>query len=88
MSIRDELHALIDVLPDSDLQALRTVLAVSSMPDFVDLPTLIEQQGVVPLTDPLALAEDIWPDDEEVDEFLAARAAWQYEGEDGRSLRP
>jgi hypothetical protein len=82
MSIKEDVHRLVETLSEEELRTLRDALRAPTLPDFVDLPTLIDQQAVAPLTDPLALAEGVWPEDEEVDEFLAARAAWQHEGED------
>ena len=82
MSIKEELHRLIDALPESELIAVRHLLRKPRLPEYIDLPALIAQQGFTPLHDPLALAEGIWPEDEPVDDFLTARETWRREGED------
>ena len=82
MSIKEELHRLVDELPDSELAALPRLLRGPRLPDRIDLSTLLARQAVAPMSDPLGLVEGIWPEEESVDEFLAAREAWQREGED------
>jgi hypothetical protein len=81
MSIKDDLHRLIDELPEERLHALERLLRMPSLPERIDLQGLIAAQGVRPLRDPLALAEGIWPDDEAVDDFLAARDQWRHDDE-------
>ncbi len=83
MSIKEELHRLIEELPESELVHWRQLLLTPRLPEFIDLPTLMARQGFTPLRDPLALAEGIWPEDESVDDFLAAREGWRREGEGG-----
>ena len=82
MVTRDDLHRLVDALADGELQRIERLLDTSTIPDRLDLPALIAQQGFRPLIDPLALTEGIWPDDESVDDFLAAREVWRRESED------
>jgi hypothetical protein len=82
MVTKEELHRLVDALSEGELRRIEQLLNTSSLPDRLDLPTLIAQQGFRPLTDPLALAEGIWPEDESVDDFLAARETWRREDED------
>jgi hypothetical protein len=40
---------------------------------------LAAKQGVKPVTDPRELIGDFWPEEESVDEFLAARQRWQQQ---------
>ena len=82
MSSKEELHRLIDELPESELVALQHLLHTPRLPDFIELSTLIAQQRFTPLHDPLSRAAGIWPEDEPVDDFLAAREVWQHEGKD------
>ncbi len=53
----------------------------------IDLPALISQHCFTPVDDPLTLAEGIWLEDENVDDFPAAHEAWQHEGQDDSSPR-
>ncbi len=82
MSIKEEFHRLVDELSESELAALRHRLDGGPLPDRIELPTLLAQQAVTPMSDPLSVVEGIWPEQDSVDEFLAAREAWQREGED------
>ena len=82
LSIKEEFHRLVDELPESELAALRHRLGGGPLPDRIDLPTLLAQQAVTPMSDPLSAVEGIWPEEDSVDEFLAAREAWQHEGKD------
>ncbi|HBY62472.1 MAG TPA: hypothetical protein DEH78_21830 [Solibacterales bacterium] len=41
------------------------------------LDELIAQQGKVPISDPTVLLGDFWPEDEPVEEFLAALHEWR-----------
>jgi hypothetical protein len=48
--------------------------------NFYGSPTvdeLIAQQGKGPLSDPMILLGDFWPEDEPVEEFLAALDEWR-----------
>jgi hypothetical protein len=48
--------------------------------DFDANPTvdeLIAQQGKGPIRDPRTLLGDLWPDDEPIEEFLAALHKWR-----------
>jgi hypothetical protein len=83
VSIKDDLHRLVDELPEERLRAVEWLLRISPLPEHVDLQELIAEQGFRPLQDPLALASGIWPDNEEVDDFLAARVQWRREEERG-----
>ena len=82
MSIKEELHRLVDELSESELAALRYQLGGGRLPDRIDLPALLAQQTATLMSDPLSEVEGIWPEEDSVDEFLAAREAWQHEGED------
>jgi predicted nucleic acid-binding protein len=62
MSIKEELHRLVDTLSERELLVVVRLLRSPSLPDRIELPTLIAQQRFTPLTDPLALAEGIWPE--------------------------
>ncbi|MGA9626102.1 MAG: hypothetical protein ACLQGV_02410 [Bryobacteraceae bacterium] len=39
---------------------------------------LIAQQGKGPISDPSTLLGDLWPDDEPIEEFLAALHEWRH----------
>jgi hypothetical protein len=53
-----------------------------------ELLALARAQGVKPVTRFEDLLGDFWPEDENVDDFIAARRRWQWEGQvdptDGR----
>lgn len=49
----------------------------------VDVEAWVKQQGVAPIADPNKLAGDFWPEDESVDDFIAARRQWRKEGRSG-----
>ncbi len=42
-----------------------------------ELDELIVQQGKCPIIDPTVLLGDFWPEDEPVEEFLAALHEWR-----------
>jgi hypothetical protein len=42
------------------------------------LATLAATQGVTPIDRPEDLLGDFWPEDEQVEDFLAAIEAWQH----------
>lgn len=67
---KDVLHRLVEALPEDELQQIERLLQGDSLPDHLDLATLISQRQFHPLEDPVALAKGIWPEDESVDEFL------------------
>ena len=46
----------------------------------VDVEAWLRQQGVGPILDPSKLKGDFWPEDESIDDFLAARREWRKEG--------
>ncbi len=57
---------------------------------FDQEPTIDElarRQGVVPVMDPDVLLGDFWPEDESIDDFLAARRVWSKEGARERSSK-
>ena len=81
MSVRDALHRLVDALPDRELRLAERLLRAGSLPESIDLDALIAQQGLRPITDRRALSAGVWPEDESVDDFLAAREAWRREDE-------
>ncbi len=83
MSIKDDLHRLVDELPEPQLHAIERLFRTSTLPERLDLQELIAQQGFHPLHNPLALAEGIWPEGEEVDEFPATREMWRQEDDRG-----
>jgi hypothetical protein len=45
----------------------------------LDLDVLAEEQGVTPTTDVRNLATDDWPDDESVEDFIAAAMEGRHE---------
>jgi len=49
------------------------------------LDELIAQQGKGPLSDPTILLGDFWPEDEPVEEFLAALHEWRGHNRAGRA---
>lgn len=59
-------------------------VAVTSEPEGVTrarLEALAKAQGIVPVEDPSTLLGTFWPEDESIDEFLAALEAWHREDE-------
>ena len=48
--------------------------------DEADLETLAAQQGIKPIADPRELHGDFWPEDDSIDEFMAAVRQWRREG--------
>lgn len=46
----------------------------------VDVAAWMNQLGVRPIADLGELSGGVWPDDEPVDQFLAAREGWKLEG--------
>lgn len=54
-----------------------TTPALTDAPD--DLDTLIAEQGVRPVTNIDELASDLWPKDEDPDEFLRQLREWRNE---------
>jgi len=72
---RERLRVVAQVLPELE----RDLPIVSPSPDFWqgdDVHTLAEHQGVQPITDLDALAGG-WPEDEPVDDFIAAVREWR-----------
>jgi hypothetical protein len=51
----------------------------------VDVAEWTKQLGVGPIDDLKELAVGVWPDEESVDDFLAARRQWRTEGQRGPS---
>lgn len=49
--------------------------------DLTDLNTLAARQGVRPVTDFEALLGDFWPEDEGIDDFIAAVREWRRHGD-------
>jgi hypothetical protein len=47
----------------------------------VDVAAWTKQLGVGPISDLKELSGGVWPDDESVDDFLAARREWRAEGQ-------
>jgi hypothetical protein len=102
MSIKDDLHTLVDQLDDDEavvaLSYLREILDAesttseprrkslnermgplavpyrefASMTDSRSLSEIAREQGVEPVHDLSSLRADFWPEDESVDEFIAA----------------
>jgi hypothetical protein len=99
MSVKDELHTLVDALPEREWRTARrllTALIREAEPDapgahaehaaFFASPTVEElaaRQGVTPVIDPDDLLGDFWPEDERADDFIAAVRRWRREGGDG-----
>ena len=77
---RERLRIVSQVLPELEA-ALPVTPAqpLSLSPDFwkpIDLPALVAQQGVMPVTDFEALLGG-WPDSESLDPFLMALREWR-----------
>lgn len=51
----------------------------------LDLETLAAEQGVSPVANFEDLLGDFWPEDESVEDFLAARERWRREGRDSNT---
>lgn len=49
--------------------------------DTPDIETLAAEQGVKPVARFEDLLGDFWPEDEDVDEFIAAVRQWRREGD-------
>jgi hypothetical protein len=45
-----------------------------------DLDALAEEQGVAPIEDIDELVADFWPEDESLEDFMAAVRRWRHEG--------
>lgn len=87
MSVKETLRALVDRLSDDEAtEALEYVLSLAkngpAEPED-DLDALIAQQGISPVSEPARLARGVWPEDESVDDFIAALEVWRSEGKDG-----
>ena len=82
MSVKMELWELVERLSDREaaemLSYMQWLTREGQAEPEDDLDTLIARQGVEPIADPMSLAKGIWPEDEPVDDFLAARVAWKH----------
>ena len=47
----------------------------------IDVAAWTKQLGVAPIHDIRELAVGVWPEEDSVDDFLAARKAWRAEGQ-------
>lgn len=74
---RERLRVVVEVLPGLE-DDLPPAPASSTFWESLDIETLAERQGVQPVQDPSALLGG-WPEDEPVDDFLAARQEWRQE---------
>jgi hypothetical protein len=63
----------------SDVDTLSDLYAFDALPD---LDALAEAQGVSPTTDTRDLATNDWPEDESVEDFIAAAMEGRYEEDD------
>jgi hypothetical protein len=63
--------------PDSERGYRSNFLSFDARPD---LEVLAREQGVSAVENPEDLYGDFWPDDESVDDFLAARKRWREQG--------
>ena len=68
--------------PRSDSDALHDLYAFDALPD---LDALAEAQGVSPTTDVSDLATDDWPEDESVEDFIAAAMEGRHEEDEPES---
>jgi hypothetical protein len=68
--------------PRSDADALEELYAFDALPD---LDALAEAQGVSPTTDVRSLATDDWPEDESVEDFIAAAMEGRHEEDEPNS---
>ena len=74
---RERLRVVVEVLPglEEDLPIERAPVDFWTTPD---IETLAEHQGIRPIQDPSILLGG-WPEDESVDDFLAARREWRQD---------
>lgn len=75
LSPRDQLRVVTEILPELE-QDLPDTKRCSSFWNSMDIQSLAEQQNVQPVTDLSALLGG-WPDDEPLDDFLAAVREWR-----------
>jgi len=68
-------------LSTSDLQAVPEIPLPRLPSGKVDVAAWIKQLGVGPIENLAELVGGVWPDDETVDDFLAARRQWRKEGQ-------
>jgi hypothetical protein len=52
---------------------------------YPSLEQLMREQGVGPIEDPTKLEGDFWPEDEPIEEFLAALDEWRGRNRDDRA---
>jgi hypothetical protein len=64
--------------PRSDAGALGELYSFDALPD---LDALAKAQGVQPIEDIDDLVADFWPEDESIDDFIAAVRRWRDEEE-------
>ena len=57
-------------------------MAADPQDDTPDLEALAAQQGVKPVTNIDELYGDFWPEDEDINEFVATIRRWRKEGYD------
>ena len=65
--------------PESERRRVRNSLSFDTLPS---IERLAREQGVSPVADPKTLRGDFWPEEENADDFLAARERWRREAHD------
>jgi len=89
-AVATDLRQFVDALPEeivlpsprSDAGALEELYAFDALPD---LDALAEAQGVSPIRDVRSLATDEWPEDESVEDFIAAAMEGRHEEDEPNS---
>jgi len=83
-AVRDDTPALVTFLPTDGNEGNRVLAEIAQDTSFWDDPPSIEElaarQGVKPCRRIEDLRGDCWPEDESVDEFIAAVRRWRQEG--------
>ncbi len=60
-------------------------LSTAQIAARANLERIIKERGIQPMTiEQLRAMGDLWPEDEDVDEFLAAVREWRREGKEQR----
>lgn len=67
-------------IEDIEILDLPSEAGLSRFHAPLDLEALAAEQGVHPIADISQLLGDFWPEDDDIDEFVAAIRAWRSEG--------
>lgn len=86
---KEELHRLVNALPEDEVQTVRRILEALVHPSVVPGGAFFAAERSVaapagdeagPITDIDELRGDFWPEDEGPDEFVNAVREWRHEG--------